>query len=168
MTSSSNGPSLRPFLLLAALLAFGCGEDRPSGPAPVPWARCAELSDSLFPKPDRNGIAAFKVVVPETGSFQVGKEMRVVVAGADYTSALVDLVVSGTAGGVGRIPGFPANNGIKPHETCEWRFPVPDSIYTVTPPIRKISLVSDSVRIKVTDYSDGLSFDYSGFFSIKP
>jgi hypothetical protein len=92
--------------------------------------------------------------------------MRVVVAGADYTSALVDLVVSGAGGGVARVPGFPATNGIKPHETCEWRFAVPESVTTVVPPIRKIALVSDSVRVKVTDYTDAASYDFSGYFSV--
>lgn len=153
--------------LLAALIFLGCDEeDKEPGPGPTPFAKCAELSDSLFPDTLRNGLAQFKVVTPNGGSsFKVGQEMRVVVGGADYTSALVDLVVFGANGGAARVPGFPATNGIKPHEKCEWRFAVPESVTTVQN--KRIALVSDSVKVKITDYSDGESFDYSdAFFSV--
>lgn len=59
-------------LALASLLFLGCPEDDSSEPVTIPWACCSELSDSLFPKPQRTGIATFKVVAPDSGSFQVG------------------------------------------------------------------------------------------------
>lgn len=146
---------------LAVLFALAACTGSDPGPAADP-VDCAALSDSLFPAAGRTGLATFKVVEPDSGSFKVGRKMRVVVSGVDYTSALVDLVVAGSGGGAGRVPGFPANRGIKPRETCVFEFAVPESL--VTDLGRTISLVSDSVKVRVKDYTDGDSYDYSDAF----
>lgn len=153
--------------LLAAGLFPACepGSGGQPDPGPDPVVDCAELSDSLFPAAQRTGLAAFKVVAPDGGSFKVGTKMKVLVSGVDYTSALVDLVVFGAAGGRGRLPGFPAREGIKPRETCEFGFTVPESLTTLQG--KRISLVSDSVKVLISDYTDPQSLDYSdAFFSV--
>ena len=180
MNSSSPGRSGLPaYAILRALNAFkawcallaavglfaACGDDSAGGPVSEPAVNCAELSDSLFPVDGRSGLATFMVVAPQGGAFKVGSEMKVVVSGVDYTSALVDMVVFGAAGGRGRIPGVPANKGIKPREECVFRFSLPESLTTNLG--KRISLVSDSVKVIISDYSDPLSLDYSdSFFSI--
>lgn len=151
--------------ILAACLILACDPGSGGKPVPYPVINCAELSDSLFPVAQRSGLAAFKVAAPDGGSYKVGTEMRVIVSGVDYTSALVDLVVFGPAGGRGRLPGFPAREGIKPRETCEFRFAVPESLTTLQG--KRISLVSDSVKVLISDYTDPQSLDYSdAFFSV--
>lgn len=134
-------------------------------PEPAPGDEpldCAALSDSLFPPRERTGLATFKVVEPNSGAFKAGDRMKVVVSGVDYSSALVDFVVVESGGEAGRIPGFPKNNGIKPRETCVFEFAVPESLVTIGG--RTISLVSDSVKIRISDYSDPDSYDYSEDF----
>lgn len=145
---------------LAAGVLLACAEEDASGvPAPAVPVDCAALSDSLFPESKRTGVAQFKVVDPDTGgTFRVGQELRVVVAGADFTSALVDLVVYGPQGGVARVPGFP-NRAVDVRKDCEFRFAVPESVTTTQG--RRIPLAADSVKARVADYTDGDSFDYS-------
>ncbi len=152
------------FLLgLSGLLAiWGCDEGGTGGPPPPPARDCAALSDSLFPDSLRPGFAVFKVVSPDGGSFKVGSKMKVVVAGADYTSAQVDLVVFGAGGGVVRVPGFPDDSSIDPRVLCESEFAVPESASTDRG--RRISLVSDSIKVRISDYNDPQSFDYSDSF----
>lgn len=153
------------WVLPAACLLLACEPGSGGQPDPDPAVDCAELSDSLFPAAQRTGLAAFKVVAPEGGSFKVGAKLKVLVSGVDYTSALVDLVVFGAAGGRGRLPGFPAREGIKPRVDCEFSFAVPESLTTLQG--RRISLVSDSVKVLISDYTDPQSLDYSdAFFSI--
>lgn len=146
--------------LLAALLGLGgllgCQESGPAGD------HCAELSDSLFPEGQRDGVARFKVLKPEGGTFKVGSRMTVLVSGVDYTSALIDLVIPGPGGGIGRIPGFPTNQAVKPREDCEFSFAVPESLSTLAG--GRISLISDSVKVRISDYTDAESFDYSDAF----
>lgn len=148
--------------LAAAALLAACQDGGGNGPAPDKPVDCAALSDSLFPAAQRDGVARFKVIRPDGGSFKVGSEMKVTVSGIDYTSALVDLVVSGPGGGAARIPGFPANGGIKPRERCEFAFAVPETVTTLQG--RRMALVSDSVKVRIADYTDPLSFDYSDAF----
>lgn len=148
--------------LAAAALLAGCQDGGGKGPAPDKPIDCAALSDSLFPAAQRDGVARFKVVRPDGGAFKVGSEMKVTISGVDYTSALVDLVVFGSGGGAARIPGFPATNGIKPRERCEFAFAVPESVTTLQG--RRIPLVSDSVKVRIADYTDPLSYDYSDAF----
>lgn len=155
--------------LLAGILALGalagCNEDGIGDPAPDPPVACAALNDSLFPDSQKTGIATFRVVQPNGGAFKVGSRMKVVVAGADYTSALVDLVVYGPAGGVARVPGHPKANGIDLSKQCEFAFAVPESVTTLFG--KRISLVADSVKVRVSDYNDAVSLDYSdAFFSV--
>jgi hypothetical protein len=156
----------RGLLLASAILLAACRSEDAGGPAPVPAVSCPELADSLFPADKRNGLAQFKVVRPDGGeSFKVGGEMRVIVSGADYTSALVDLVVFGPGGGSARVPGAPPREAIDPRERCEFRFAVPESVTTALG--RTISLVSDSVKVRISDYTFPEDLDYSdGFFSV--
>lgn len=144
--------------LLAGLVALGgCEGGGTGGPPPAPALDCAALSDSLFPESARTGVAVFKVVAPNGGSFRIGSEMRVVVSGADFTSAVVDLVVTGR--GVVRVPGFPANGSIDLRDRCEFVFAVPES--ATTSQNRRVSLVSDSVKVRVSDYIDATASDFS-------
>lgn len=159
-TGLLNLPGFPGLLGLLGLLAlWGCEGGGTGGPPPGTPRDCAALSDSLFPDSLSTGVAVFRVVEPNGGRFKVGSRMTVVVAGADYTSALVDLVVSGAGGGVVRVPGFPLNGSIDPRVQCEFAFAVPESAATESG--RRISLVSDSVKVRVSDYHDRLSFDYS-------
>lgn len=155
----SSLPTLSGLLLSLAI----CGCDGGGTETPPPPARdCAALSDSLFPDSLRPGFAVFKVVSPDSGSFKVGTRMKVLVAGADYTSALVELVVYGAAGGVVRVPGFPDDSSIDPRVQCESEFAVPESASTDRG--RRISLVSDSIKVRISDYNDLQSYDYSDSF----
>lgn len=154
------------FVLSAALPLVSCSGEDAGGPAPVPAVSCPELADSLFPAAEQTSLPRFKVIAPDGGeTFRVGEEMRVIVSGADYTSALVDLVVFGAAGGSARVPGFPPREAIDPRERCEFRFAVPESVVTTLG--KTISLVSDSVKVRISDYTLPDIFDYSdGFFAV--
>jgi hypothetical protein len=170
-TGASRSPlaSLAAFaalVLFAAIPLVSCQGEDAGGPAPEPAVSCPDLADSLFPADESTGLPRFKVIAPDGGeTFKTGEEMRVIVSGADYTSALVDLVVFGTAGGSARVPGFPPREAIDPRERCEFRFAVPESVTTTSG--RTISLVSDSVKVRISDYTLPDVFDYSdGFFAV--
>lgn len=158
-------PRWRPVsaaLALAGLLAAACN----SGNEPSEGGlSCADLGSRTFR--DSVGDGFYRVIAPNGGeSFRIGDSLRVrVTSGALDSEAVLYLAVTanGTTSSI-ILPGTPRTN-IDPRSRCDWAFRIPDSLRAASG--RNISLVSDSLRIRIAKYSFESVSDYSdGFFRV--
>lgn len=126
---------------------------------------CADLSAATFR--DSTGDDHYKVISPNGGEvFRVGDTMKVIVtSGANDSEGLLEIILfrEGRSRALA-MPGLP-RNAIDPRKDCTWRFSIPDSLSSTG---GRVSLVSDSVKIRLAKYSQvGSVADFSdGFFSI--
>jgi hypothetical protein len=133
--------------------------------APAKEPSCSELGTGVFL--DSADQGHYRVIAPNGGeSYHVGDTLEVVVAsGVNDSEALIQLAV--TVNGVIRqvqLPGLPPR-AINPRAQCRIRFRIPDSLGTGTG--ARFSLVSDSVRIRISWYSFDSVRDFSdGYFRI--
>ena len=144
----------------------GCFKGASDPESAIPKS-CAEISDSVFP--GTLGEPQYRVVSPNGGeSFHVGEKMRVVVTSKEDTTAIVRLVI--WKNGSSQKPILPESppKSINLLNECMREFTIPDSIDTGLG--KKISVISDSVKIFVAQYNGEDTFkDFSdGFFRIRP
>ena len=125
---------------------------------------CPELGDSLAAAVG-SATPAYRVVRPNGGeNYRVGDSLRIRATG-NINAANASLYLRiGTK--LVRPPGLSGNLNL--YSNCDMVFVIPDSLQTVFSPITMISLVSDSVKVRVESYSDNLRRDTSdAFFSIR-
>lgn len=147
---------------LAAVSALSCvtGNAASDGEA-----SCAELGSGIFR--DSAELGHYRVVSPNgRESFRVGDTMKVVVAsGINDSEALIELAVT-VNGSIKHVvlPGLPPKS-VDTHSKCRIAFQIPDSLGSGFD--SRFSLVSDSVRIKISWYNHDTYRDYSdGYFRI--
>jgi hypothetical protein len=149
----------------SALFLASCdsGADAPDDAA----LSCPELGAKHFGKPVDDGH--YQVISPNGGeAFRIGDSLRVLAAsGQNDSEAVLELAVfrDGKSTFVA-VPGTPRSS-IDLRAKCHWNFLIPDSAGASG---RKVSLVSDSLKIRVARYGqEGFVYDYSdAFFSILP
>ncbi len=144
---------------------FACDKSGMGADAGAPLT-CAEISDSVFPT--LTGEPRFRMVSPNGGEvFHVGGKLKVILAAADDSEAIAFLSIR-TGGKIYTLllPDSPRSS-FNPRTHCDLSFIIPDSLSNGLGGM--ISLVSDSVKIKVADYFTQTLFDYSdGYFRILP
>jgi hypothetical protein len=148
-------------LLLTTALLVSCESKKPNE---VTEKTCSELGDSLA---SANGAspASYRVISPNGGeTFRVGDSLRIRAAG-NINAANASLYLQiGTR--LVRPPGLTGNLNV--YSNCDMVFVIPDSLQTVYAPVAMISLVSDSVKIRVESYSENIRNDLSdGHFRIQ-
>ncbi len=149
-------------MVLSSCTKSGTGVDT-KGPL-----SCAEISDSVFT--GMTGEPRYRVLKPNGGeSVHVGDTLHVLVTAKEDSEAVVGLLVKiGNSFRKISMPGAPPNRNFNPRSRCDLSFVVPDAVDDV--PGKKISLISDSVKVRIAKYSaETFYFDYSdGFFRIIP
>lgn len=146
-----------------SLSSCDSGADAPDDAA----LSCPELGAKHFGRPGDDGH--YQVIAPNGGeAFHVGDSLRVLAAsGQNDSEAVLELAVfrDGKSTFVA-VPGTPRTS-IDLRAKCHWDFLIPDSAGASG---RRVSLVSDSVKIRVARYNqEGFVYDYSdAFFSILP
>jgi hypothetical protein len=148
-------------LMALALLVLSCG---PSDTVQPTEKTCPELGDSLAAAVG-GSTAAYRVVSPNGGeTYRVGDSLRIrAVGNINAANASLYLQIGSR---LVRPPGLTGNLNV--YGDCDMAFVIPDSLQTVFAPVAMISLVSDSVKIRVESYSDNTRRDLSdGNFQIQ-
>jgi hypothetical protein len=158
---------LKSFLVfLSLLVVFACVKSGTGSDDKSPKS-CEEIRDSVFP----NSILEpqYRVVSPNGGEiFHLGQKMKVILTAKDDFEAIAFLIIrTGTTSNRILLPEAPRGS-FDPSVKCDLSFTIPDSIDTGLG--KKLTLVSDSVKILVGKYNnDNDFFDYSdAYFSILP
>lgn len=156
-----------PFFSLPAIaLAFAvmaCNEK--SNPMPSDEKTCTELGDSLAAA-EGSTVAAYKVVRPNGGeSYRVGDSLRIRASGnINAANASLYLLIGASK----LVRPATLNGNLNLYANCDMVFVIPDSLQTTFAPVTMVSLVSDSVRIRVESYSMSSRNDLSdGLFRIQ-
>jgi hypothetical protein len=153
-------------LLLLALLAFACDPSGTGSGAKAPLS-CPEIADSVFP--GLTGLPRFRVVTPNGGEvFHVGERLRIILTVAEDSEAVA--YISYRSGGTFHtflLPESPRGN-FNPRTHCDLSFTILDSVNGDQG--KMVSLVSDSVKIKVVKYgAEATFYDFSdAYFRIVP
>ncbi|GEM_PF-1371359 len=145
-------------LAIFALLACDSG----TGPAADEALSCPDLSSRYFR--DSIGDGHYRIIAPNGGkAYHTGDSLKVIAtSGADDSEAVLELAVfRGGKSTFVPVPGTPRTS-IDLRNRCQWSFRIPDSLSAAG---KKISLVSDSIKIRVARYGqEGFVFDYSDAF----
>lgn len=142
-------------LAFALPLLAGC--DKASESVQTTEKTCAELGDSLAAAAGVSA-ASYLVVRPNGGeTYRVGDTLRVRASGnIDAANASLYLQIGNR---LVRPASLSGNLNLRAN--CDMAFVIPDSLQTVFAPVTMISLVSDSVKVRVESYSDNTRRDVS-------
>jgi hypothetical protein len=151
-------------LPLIALALFTLACDKAGNPAVPTEKTCSELGDSLAVAAGASP-AAYKVIRPNGGeTYRVGDSLHVRATG-NINAANASLYLQ-----IGTRLVRPASlsGNLNVYGNCDMVFVIPDSLQTIFAPVMMISLVSDSVKVRVESYSDNSRRDLSdAFFRIQ-
>jgi len=151
--------------ILVGSLVLTAGFLASCGPNELAVQSCADLGSSLAAD-SGTSHPAFRVIRPNGGEvYHVGDTLHVRVTGnLNQSNALIKLFV-GTVGNVRNdvVPGQTTSRNV--FQDCDIAFAIPATLGAGA-----ISLVSDSVKIRVEEYNQGVFFyDFSdAYFQIKP
>jgi hypothetical protein len=150
-------------IVAMALALTACNEK--SNPMPSTEKTCAELGDSLAAAAGST-TASYKVIRPNGGeSYRVGDSLRIRATG-NINAANASLYLLIGASKLVRPASLSGNLNL--YSNCDMVFVIPDSLQTTYSPVTMISLVSDSVKIRVESYSFNSRNDLSdGYFRIQ-
>ena len=149
-----------PLLVLSVLVS--CDK---SGPTQTTEKTCSELSASLIATAGTS-TSAYQIISPNGGeTFYVGDTLHVRATGnMDAANASGYLQIGSK---LFRIPPNATSN-LNVYSNCDMAFAIPDSLPSAIGTPTMISLVSDSVKVLVENYTDNTHRDLSdNYFSIK-
>ena len=144
-----------PALVALALFTLAC--DKEGNPVPPTEKTCAELGDSLAASAGTS-TPAYRVVRPNGNeTYHVGDSLRIRATG-NINAANASLYLQ-----IGTRLVRPASlsGNLNLYANCDMVFVIPDSLQTTFSPVMKISLVSDSVKVRAESYSDNTRRDVS-------
>ena len=151
-------------LSVIALALFTLACDKDGNPAVPTEKTCSELGDSLAAAAGASP-AAYKVIRPNgAGTYRVGDSLHIrAVWNINAANASLYLQI-----GTRLVRPASLSGNLNLYSNCDMVFVIPDSLQTTFSPVMMISLVSDSVKVRVESYSDNTRRDLSdAFFQIQ-